>query len=60
MTSITPMGKDVLPYFEKLSNWGWWGLDDQHGTLNFLFQNKKSSRSWFIGDGRDPLGFPRI
>ena len=39
MTS-TPNEKEVLSYFQKFSNWGRWGEDDQKGTLNFLTSEK--------------------
>ena len=39
MTS-TPNEKEVLSYFQKFSNWGRWGEDDQKGTLNFLTSKK--------------------
>ena len=45
------MEKDVLPYFEKLSNWGWWGLDDQHRTLNFPSENKTLEAGLLVMEG---------
>ena len=59
MTPIVPTGKDVLPYFEKLSNWGRWDLDDQHGTLNFLSQNKTLEAGLLVMEGT-PLVLLRI
>ena len=38
MTSTIPSEKEVLGYFNSLSNWGRWGNDDQLGTLNLLTQ----------------------
>ena len=46
-----PTEKDVLSYFEKLSNWGRWGSDDQRGTLNFLSQNKTLEAMSLVKDG---------
>tara|TARA_Y100000590_G_scaffold470157_1_gene662388 strand:- start:7122 stop:8075 length:954 start_codon:yes stop_codon:yes gene_type:complete len=36
MSDKIPSEQEVLGYFDSLSNWGRWGDDDQHGTLNFL------------------------
>lgn len=39
MTQI-PSEQEVLGYFEKLSNWGRWGPDDQLGTPNLITPEK--------------------
>jgi kynurenine formamidase len=39
--SETPSDEDVLSYFERLSNWGRWGPDDQLGTLNLITPEKR-------------------
>ena len=36
-----PSEDEVLAYFEKLSNWGRWGDDDQLGTLNLVTPAKR-------------------
>jgi kynurenine formamidase len=35
-TRTVPTQEEVLSYFDRLSNWGRWGPDDQGGTLNFI------------------------
>ena len=34
--TIAPSKEELLSYFDKLSNWGRWGDDDQLGTLNLI------------------------
>jgi kynurenine formamidase len=36
MTAQIPTEAEVLGYFEKLSNWGRWGPDDELGTPNLI------------------------
>lgn len=36
MPANIPSEAEVLTYFDKLSNWGRWGSDDQLGTINLL------------------------
>jgi hypothetical protein len=38
-TRTVPTQEEVLGYFDRLSNWGRWGPDDQRGTLNFITQD---------------------
>ena len=40
MAAQIPTEAEVLTYFDTLSNWGRWGEDDQHGTLNLLSKEK--------------------
>ena len=40
MVMRIPEEKEVLSYFDSLSNWGRWGDDDQKGTLNLIDKNK--------------------
>lgn len=40
MPAQIPSEEEVLSYFDSLSNWGRWGEDDQHGTLNLLSKEK--------------------
>ena len=32
---------EVLGLFEKLSNWGRWGKEDERGALNFITEQKR-------------------
>ena len=47
----TPTEKEVLSYFDTLSNWGRWGEDDQKGTLNFLTAKKTLQSVRLIKEG---------
>ena len=47
----TPNEKEVLSYFDKLSNWGRWGEEDQKGTLNFLTPKKTLESVRLIEEG---------
>ena len=40
MQTGIPNEKEVLEYFNSLSNWNRWGSEDQLGTLNYLSQDK--------------------
>ena len=44
-TSKLPEEKEILGYFQTLSNWGRWGKDDELGTLNYLTHKKFKNRS---------------
>ena len=39
-------------YFERLSNWGRWGAEDQKGTLNLVDEAKVRSAAGQIRLGR--------
>jgi hypothetical protein len=36
MDPFVPSEEEVIGYFEKLSNWGKWGENDELGTLNYI------------------------
>ena len=40
MQTGIPNEKEVLEYFNSLSNWNRWGSEDQLGTLNYLSEDK--------------------
>ena len=40
MATQIPSEDEVLGYFDKLSNWGRWGADDQLGTPNLITPEK--------------------
>jgi kynurenine formamidase len=40
MATQIPSEDEVLTYFDKLSNWGRWGADDQLGTPNLITPEK--------------------
>ena len=46
-----PTEKQVLDYFQSLSNWGRWGKEDQLGTLNFLNEKKTKEAVSLVEDG---------
>jgi len=51
MPAQIPTEEEVLSYFDTLSNWGRWGEDDQHGTLNFLTQEKTKQAVSLVQEG---------
>ena len=51
MPAQIPSEEEVLSYFDKLSNWGRWGEDDQHGTLNLLSKEKTLQAASLIQEG---------
>ena len=42
---------DVIGMFEKLSNWGRWGKDDQRGALNFITNQKRAAAARLVQTG---------
>jgi kynurenine formamidase len=42
---------DVKGLFEKLSNWGRWGKDDQRGALNFITNQKRAAAARLVQTG---------
>jgi kynurenine formamidase len=42
---------EVKNLFEKLSNWGRWGKDDQRGALNFITAQKRASAGRLVQSG---------
>src|SRR5260221_2340591 len=46
---LTP--SDVKGLFEKLSNWGRWGKEDQRGALNFITNQKRAAAASLVQTG---------
>jgi kynurenine formamidase len=46
---LTP--SDVKGLFDKLSNWGRWGKDDQRGALNFITSEKRAAAAHLVQAG---------
>ena len=42
---------DVKGLFEKLSNWGRWGKEDQRGALNFITNQKRAAAARLVQTG---------
>ena len=53
MGSTTPRlsAAEVKGLFEKLSNWGRWGKDDQRGALNFITPQKRAAAGRLVQSG---------
>lgn len=49
--SKLPAADEVLGYFDKLSNWGRWGPDDQLGTLNLITPQVRVAAAACVRDG---------
>src|SRR5260221_2197162 len=47
---LTPA--DVKGMFEKLSNWGRWGKDDERGALNFITDAKRAAAAKLVKTGQ--------
>ena len=47
----TPTEEEVLSWFDKLSNWGRWGVDDQRGTLNFIGKDQCRKAAALVREG---------
>jgi kynurenine formamidase len=50
-TTKGPSEEEVLTYFDRFSNWGRWGSDDQSGTLNLITPQKRVEAAGLIQDG---------
>lgn len=46
-----PSEKEVVGYFDKLSNWNRWGADDRLGTLNLITADTRRNAATLIRDG---------
>jgi len=46
-----PTEAEILGWFEKLSNWGRWGADDQLGTLNHITRDHRRKASALVAEG---------
>ena len=42
---------EVLGIFEKVSNWGRWGKDDERGALNFITDKKRAAAAKLVQSG---------
>jgi len=51
MAGQIPSEEEVLGYFEKLSNWGRWGEEDQLGTLNHITPEKTLKAMSVVQEG---------
>ena len=50
---LTP--SDVKGLFEKHSNWGRWGKDDERGALNYITDKKRAAAARLVQTGEhDP------
>ena len=47
----TLTSSDVKGLFEKLSNWGRWGKDDERGALNFITNQKRAAAARLVQTG---------
>jgi kynurenine formamidase len=43
--------EDIAALFERLSNWGRWGNDDQRGTLNLITPEKRRQAAALVQEG---------
>jgi kynurenine formamidase len=46
-----PPEVEVLDWFESLSNWGRWGVDDQLGTLNLITPDHRRTAAGLVVEG---------
>src|SRR2546426_11926285 len=46
-----PSEDEVLSWFDKLSNWGRWGDDDELGTLNLVTREKRRLAAGLVREG---------
>lgn len=46
-----PTEEEVLTYFDRFSNWGRWGAEDQAGTLNHITTEKRLQAAALVQDG---------
>lgn len=46
-----PPESEVLTYFDRFSNWGRWGEDDQAGTLNLITTDKRREAARLVQEG---------
>ena len=41
----------VIALFDKISNWGRWGKDDERGALNFITSEKRAAAARLVQSG---------
>jgi kynurenine formamidase len=51
MSPYVPSQDEVLEYFDRFSNWGRWGSDDEQGTLNLITPSKRLLALETVQDG---------
>lgn len=49
---MTDVAEELLEYFDRLSNWGRWGDDDQLGTLNLITEEHRRRAAGLVTTGR--------
>lgn len=49
--ALSLASNEVIGLFEKLSNWGRWGKDDQRGALNFITAEKRAAAARLVQTG---------
>jgi hypothetical protein len=42
---------EVIALFDKISNWGHWGKDDERGALNFITDEKRAAAARLVRTG---------
>ena len=47
-----PVAAELLEYYDRLSNWGRWGPDDQLGTLNLVTDEHRRRAAALVRHGR--------
>ena len=48
MARQAPSEQEILGWFQKYSNWGRWGADDQLGTINFITPEKRKQAAGLV------------
>ena len=51
MARQAPSEQEILGWFQKYSNWGRWGADDQLGTINFITPEKRKQAAGLVKEG---------
>jgi kynurenine formamidase len=49
---VAPEESDVLSWFDGLSNWGRWGVEDERGTLNLITPAKMRAAAALVSEGK--------
>ena len=44
--------KDISTLYEKISNWGRWGKEDERGALNFITDAKRAAAARLVKTGQ--------
>jgi kynurenine formamidase len=51
MAREIPSEEEVISWFDKYSNWGRWGPEDEMGTMNFITPEKRVQAAQLVKDG---------